>query len=140
MIPDAVKSYLSDPLFLRVHNKGVDDALGYLEAHPDSDFARFYKCFSGPFASGKLGYELLDLLEQSTNIVSQTNSCRELFDFPKNFFVLTDLVGNSVLVYEAIDNKVYDVDFEGGDELLMSGNLKPVCESFSDFLSFFFSG
>jgi hypothetical protein len=101
-------------------------------------FRRFYEEFAGPFGSERTGFGLLDLCDQDPNIVSVTGICRKKYGWPAAFLVLTELLGNSVLVLEATEDRVFDVDFEGGDRLLLNRQLPPAWSSFSEFLGFYF--
>jgi hypothetical protein len=46
---------------------------------------------------------------------------------------------NAVLVLDTVTDKVYIVNFEGGDELLLTGELKETWSSFFDFLKAYFN-
>jgi hypothetical protein len=52
--------------------------------------------------------------------------------------VLTDLLANAVLVLDAEEGHVLNVDFEGGDEELIAGALEPSWDSFLRFLEDYF--
>jgi hypothetical protein len=61
-----------------------------------------------------------------------------VFGWPNRFLVLSDFL-ESVLVLDASTGRVFNVDFEGGDQELLRGTLEPMYPSFSDFLAFYFS-
>ena len=99
----------------------------------------FYLAFQGPFFSKKIGFELLDLIEQDENIQTVTQVCREEFGFPREALVLMDLVANAVLVYDTRTDRVFNVDMEGGDIEFIQGRLDAKWNSFEAFLEFYFS-
>ncbi len=100
----------------------------------------FYAKYRGPFSSRYTGYELLDPVEQSMSIRSQTEELRSTFSFPTRYIVLSNYLANSVLIYDADTDFVYDMDFEGGDAELLQGTLAPAWPSFDAFLRFYFLG
>lgn len=53
--------------------------------------------------------------------------------------VLSEMSANAVLVLDTVTDKVYIVNFEGGDELLFKGELKETWSSFFDFLKAYFN-
>lgn len=54
--------------------------------------------------------------------------------------VLTDLsAGDTVHVLDAESDQVFVVDFEGGEELLLTGQLEPQWMTFTDFIQAYFS-
>lgn len=71
--------------------------------------------------------EFLDIVDDRVNTESITNECRREFSFPIHYLVLTEMAVNEVLVLNILNNKVYRVDFEGGDEKLLSGELEAEC-------------
>ena len=58
--------------------------------------------------------------------------------FPVHYLVLTEMVANEVIVLNTLDDKVYRVDFEGGDEKLLNGVLQAEWQSFEEFLIAYF--
>ena len=137
-IPKVVKMKLSNELWKRSRTSDIDEALVALRIDPSSEFAEFFKTYAGPFHSKTVGYELLDLVEQDESIVSNTKVIRAEFGFPHRFIVVSTYVGNAVLVYDTSSGKVFDVDFEGGEELLLAGKLLPRWDTWNDFLSDYF--
>lgn len=116
----------------------VDQAINRLNVNAPESFILFYKRFEGPFWEETLGMELLDLVESNDNIESLTCVCREEYSFPDNYLVLTEMNANEVIVLDASSDKVFRVDFEGGDEKLKSGKLNPEWNSFEEFLMCYF--
>jgi cell wall assembly regulator SMI1 len=104
-----------------------------------ADFREFYEAHEGGFGSRRTGFELYALCERSERIVNDTRIAREVHSWPARFLVLTQLLGNGVLVLDASTGRVYDVDFEGSDQELLRGTLEPRWGSFSEFLDFYFS-
>ena len=138
-IPGNVELRLSDQLWKRPDYKMVNEAFAKLGISDSDDFAEFFRKFWGPFHSTKFGHELLDVIEQDESILSNTETAREEYGFPDNFVILSTVLGHSVLVYDANSGLVYDVDFEGGDELLKAGTLSPRWPSWKAFISDYFS-
>lgn len=64
--------------------------------------------------------------------------CRIEHSFPMHYLVLTEMVANKVIVLNTLDDKVYRVDFEGGDEKLLNGVLQAEWQSFEEFLIAYF--
>ncbi len=118
------------------------EALRELGVSDDSIFAKFYERYEGPFSSTKTGFCLLDLatFDPIGSVLESTRSVRQTFNWPARFLVITDLLGNGVYVYETVADKVFDVDFEGGDQALVSGELPPEFDSFEAFLVWYFEG
>lgn len=137
-ILESVKRKLSDDLWKRPRESDVDKALATFDLDPTSEFAEFFKTYWGPFSSHAVGYELLDLVEQEESVVSNTETVRKEFGFPNRFIVVSPLTGLSVLVYDTESGNVFDVDFEGGDELLLEGKLSPRWNTWNDFISDYF--
>jgi hypothetical protein len=138
-IPMNVEAKLSDELWKRKNDAGLDDAFAELGIESESEFAEFYRRYWGPFHSATLGYELLDVVEQDESVRSSTQAVREEFGFEDRFVVVSTLTGMSVLVYDVKTGSIYDVDFEGGDELLRTGELEPRWNSWNEFISIYFS-
>ena len=80
----------------------------------------------------------MDIIEDNNNILKSTNICREEHGFNKKYLVLTEMSANEVIVLDSDTDKVYRVNFEGGDELLKNGNLQEEWSSFTDFLKEYF--
>lgn len=101
-------------------------------------FRNFYERYEGPFSSERTAFVLLDLCEQVPNVIQASEMCRKEHDWPSKLFVLSELLGNAVLVLDAQQDRVFNVDFEGGDEQLLNGQLAPSWQSFADFIAFYF--
>ena len=138
MIPFNVQQRLVDHVWLRPSSNDVLPILSNLGIDSTSDFAVFFIKYWGPFRSLNAGIELLDIVEGDESIISNTMAVREEYGFPERFIVVTSLSGGGVLVYDNINGAVYDVDFEGGDNALVSGELKPRWPSWNDFISKYF--
>ena len=133
-------STLDDPAYVRANPAEVDAALARLGCTGPAvaPLADFYRRYAGPFSSASSGFDLLDLVDQPVNASTQTEECRAAYDFPRRYLVLSNLLGNAVLVFDSESGAVYNVDFEGGDEALLAGTLAPTWTSFDDFLTSYF--
>ena len=80
----------------------------------------------------------MDIIEDNNNIVKSTNICRDEHEFNKKYLVLTEMSSNEVIVLDSETDKVYRVNFEGGDELLKNRKLPEEWNSFNDFLKEYF--
>ena len=80
----------------------------------------------------------MDIIEDSNNIFKSTNICRNEYGFGKEYLILTEMLANEVLVLNSKTDKVYRVNFEGGDELLKNGELQEEWSSFLDFIKEYF--
>ena len=138
-LPEIVHKKLISPVYRRQEKTNLAKALIKLDVNASDVFKEFYDTYVGPFCSSKTGLELVDVFDQSPNIISLTKICREEYGFPKKFLVLTDLLGGGALIYDSDTDHVYNIDFEGADQDLIEGTLKPDWESFYDFLNYYFS-
>ncbi|QDT27585.1 hypothetical protein Pan153_17890 [Gimesia panareensis] len=137
-LPDKVVNALSDPAYHRQGNN-IEAVLGHLDVTPSSEFTEFYSTYFGPFWSNSLGIELADIREDECNIGTLTEQCRSQYGFPERMLVLTQLSpGGTVHVLDTESDEVFVVDFEGGEDLLIKGELEPRWETFSDFLQDYF--
>ena len=136
-LPTGVKERLGDPVFRRSDFQRAQAAFEALGIDPSGALGSFYGEYEGPFGGAGGGLELLDLCEESPNVVEVTKLCRDEFGWPPGLIVLTELFGNAVLVFNTEDDCVYNVDLEGGDEQLLNGELAPAWRSLHDFLSEF---
>lgn len=137
-LPDNVVNALSDPTFHR-QDDDADAVLGRLDVTPSSEFTEFYRTYIGPFWSDSLGIELADIVDDESNIETLTEQCRSQFGFPKRMLVLTQFsAGATVHVLDTKSDEVFVVDFEGGEDLLVKGELEPRWASFSEFLQDYF--
>lgn len=138
-IPTKIEHKLSDQVWKRSNNSVLGNAFHELGVHPSDPFGEFYTSFQGPFRSSKISYELLDIIDQEESIVGNTRVVREKFEFPPRYIVLTSLNGLAVLVYDLKTGGVFNVDFEGGDKLLIEGQLAPRWPSWWEFAVEYFS-
>jgi hypothetical protein len=129
---------LDDPLYARRDPAVVDWAFVRLGVVVSEAFADFWRRYAGSFSSAESGYELLDLCEGSPSVVSQTEDCREVHGFPHHILVLSDLLGLAALMYDVRTDQVFNVDFEGSDQLMIRGELEPGWDSFEEFLRYYF--
>jgi len=83
---------------------------------------------------------MLDVCAGSDTLETSTLTCRDLFGFPEEFVVLTQYSAGQVLVLDRQMDSVYEVDFEGGDQLLVRNELGPRWNSFREFLVEYFGG
>jgi hypothetical protein len=116
----------------------VDHATAKLGVSVSNTFREFYRTYRGPFGSKNTGFLLLDLSSGRWSIVSSTEVVRSDHGIPHEYLVITDLLGGGVLMYKTDTDQVFDVDFEGGHELLIAGTLPPTWNSFEAFLDEYF--
>ncbi|MBR3537075.1 MAG: SMI1/KNR4 family protein [Oscillospiraceae bacterium] len=135
---DFLKPKLSEDIYLREDILHVSNTLKDLEVSPSQEFIDFYTSYSGPFFEESLGFELLDIIDDSENIRNLTLACREQYEFENKFIVLTNMTANEVLILDTESDKVYRVDFEGGENKLKMNELKETWSSFLDFLKEYF--
>lgn len=134
-----IKDVLADAIYLRSDPSVVGMELKRVGVN-HSLLQEFFEHYEGPFWSEYIGCELMDICADDENIVSATEICRKQFGFSIALLVLTRLTAGQVVVLDCVQDKVYEVDFEGGDRLLLSGQLTPRWESFSSFLDEYFTG
>jgi hypothetical protein len=140
-IPECVTKSLDIATYGRPTGQLADvaAAIGYLGLSQDSLVAAFYAKYRGVFDSANVGYDLLDLIEgQRESVLASTKVVRDKYGFAARFIVLTAMLGLAVLIYDVETDRVYDVDFEGGERLLKEGKLEPSWDSFGDFLISYF--
>lgn len=138
-VPEVVERILDGAVYLRHDHAAVDYALNNLGASHDL-LAKFFRRYEGPFWSEYLGCEMMDMVEGGETVTSMTEGCRRMFGFPASIIVLTKISAGQVVVLNQSDDKVFEVDFEGGDALLRQGKLRPRWNSFRCFLEEYFSG
>lgn len=138
-LPNEVLRRLLDPAYKRGSAARVAEAIESLGVPVPEAFRSFYERYQGPFSSEGTGFGLLDLCEHVPNVVQATETCRREHGWPAQLVVLTELLGNSVLVLDANRDRVFNVDFEGGDQLLLSRQLPPSWSSFREFLGYYFA-
>lgn len=134
-----LKAILDSGTYARENPDEVMQAFQRLNVKVSKDVEVFFMNFAGPFWEETLGMEFLDIVEDEINIESVTMECRMEHLFPEYYLVLTDMVANEVIVLNTEDDKVYRVDFEGGDEKLRNGVLQAEWQSFEEFLISYFN-
>jgi len=139
ILPEGMEEVLGEEIYKREDSNSVKDALIRLDVNVSQPFQEFYMRYEGPFWEEYVPFELLDLTDEENNIESYTNIAREEHGFPKQYLVLSEMSANAVLVLDTITDKVYIVNFEGGDELLLQGELKEKWATFYDFLKDYFN-
>jgi SMI1 / KNR4 family (SUKH-1) len=137
-LPQEVVRALAGTVYRRVTPERVREALSSLRTQLPEGFRTFFERYQGPFGSSTTGFQLLDLFEGPDTIISSTEVCRQEHGFLDRHLVLSDYLGNAVLVLDARDNRVYNVDFEGADQALLAGTLAWTWPSFEDFLRDYF--
>ena len=120
----------------------ASQTLAELSVASGSPIAEFYARYEGPFSSSQTGFCLLDLEKHDIlgSILESTKQVQVQFGWPARFLVISDLLADAVYVYDTIDDKVFNVDFEGGDKQLLLGALAPEFDTFEGFLSWYFAG
>lgn len=133
-----LKKILDNNIYARADENDVMQAFKRLDVKVSKLVEEFFLNFAGPFWEETIGMELLDIVNDSVNIESVTNVCRKVHLFPKQYLVLTEMVANEVIVLNTLNDKVYRVDFEGGDEALRNEQLQEEWDSFEQFLITYF--
>ena len=133
-----LKAILDSGTYARENPDEVIQTFQRLGVKVSKDVEDFFMNFAGPFWEETLGMEFLDIVEDEVNIESVTMECRMEHSFPEHYLVLTEMVANEVIVLNTKDDKVYRVDFEGGDEKLLNGVLQAEWHSFEEFLIAYF--
>jgi len=128
-----------DPIYVCKEPRDIAPVLAVLGCRSSPAFRYFYEHYSGGFSSEVTSYELLDLVDDTTNIQTQTQAVREVHGWPSRYLVLSDYLANAVLVYDCETDAVFNVDFEGSDQELIKGKLQPDWKSFEDFLAYYFA-
>ena len=137
-LPKSLKEILNDTIYSRNNRDDVIKAIKELGINPSEEFIQFYTTYAGPFWEETLGIELMDIIEDNNNILKSTNICRDKHGFNKKYLVLTEMSANEVIVLDSDTDKMYRVNFEGGDELLKNGELQEEWSSFTDLLKEYF--
>lgn len=138
ILPAGLDEVLGKEIYERKDSLVVKNALMKLDVGVSNTFRDFYERYAGPFWEEHVPFELLDIVEEENNIVSYTLISRKVHDFPKEFLVLSEMSANAVLVLDAITDKVYIINFEGKDELLLKGELMESWTTFYEFLEEYF--
>ncbi|MGC4376653.1 SMI1/KNR4 family protein [Fictibacillus sp. Mic-4] len=139
ILPERLDEILGEEIYKREDSKLVQDALRRLGVNASDTFQEFYNHYEGPFWEENVPFELLDIANEENNIESYTLISRKEHGFPNEYLVLSEMSANAVLVLDTVTDKVYIVNFEGGDELLLKGKLKETWSSFFDFLKAYFN-
>ncbi|WP_077357055.1 SMI1/KNR4 family protein [Virgibacillus halodenitrificans] len=139
ILPERLDEVLGEEIYKREDSNLVQEALTRLGVNASDTFQEFYIQYEGPFWEEHVPFELLDITEEENNIESSTLTSRKVHGFPKQYLVLSEMSANAILVLDTVTDKVYIVNFEGGDELLLKGDLKETWSSFSDFLKAYFN-
>jgi hypothetical protein len=138
ILPERLDEVLGEEMYKREDSNLVQDALIRLGVKASDTFQEFYIHYAGPFWEEHVPFELLDIADEENNIESYTLISRKE-RFPKQYLVLSEMSANAVLVLDTVTDKVYIVNFEGGDEMLLTGELKETWSSFFDFLKAYFN-
>ena len=139
-VPSDIAEKLAENMYARSAASEVRRALEALGADRHMLLKGFLERYEGPFWSESYGAELLDLLVGKETIQTATEVCRRKFKFPRNYIVLTALTAGQVVALDVLDDRVYEVDFEGSDRMLAAGTLEPRWENFGSFLHNYFCG
>ncbi|NPC91938.1 SMI1/KNR4 family protein [Bacillus sp. WMMC1349] len=139
LLPEKLNAVLEDEIYKREDQNVVKEALKRLDVNVSDAFLEFYNLYAGPFWEENVPFELLDIINDKNNIESFTEIVRVEHHFPKNFLVLSEMSVNAILVLDTKTDKVYTVDFEGGDELLLKGELQETWPTFYELLKNYFN-
>jgi hypothetical protein len=129
---------LSNPHLRRSDTVGVEEAFDELTTEHPTLLKEFFLRFRGPLGSNSTGFQLLDIIEDESSITTATKAIRKRFNIGPEWLVISNLLANGAIFYNAKTDEVFDVDFEGGVELLKDGKLLPRWQSLEEFLKFFF--
>nr|WP_154985930.1 SMI1/KNR4 family protein [Paenibacillus xylanexedens] len=138
ILPKRLEEILAEETYKRQNKGEVRDAIIRLDVKVSETFFEFYSKYTGPFWEEFVPFELLDIVEDTNTVESYTKISRIEHEFPKQYLVLSEMSANAVLVLDTITDRVYKVNFEGGDELLKKGQLKETWSTFYDFLVEYF--
>lgn len=139
ILPVKLHKVLEDDIYNREDKGEVDEKLLNLDVEVSDTFREFYYRYAGPFWEEHVPYELLDLVDDDINIEFNTLIVREKHKFPSKYLVLSEMSANAIIVLDSVTDKVYSVNFEGEDELLIKGELKENWTTFYDFLKEYFN-
>lgn len=139
ILPEKLDQVLGEDIYKREDKSKVNEALNSLEVDVSVTFREFYYYYAGPFWEEFVPFELLDIVDEENNIESYTFISREEHGFPKKYLILSEMSANAVLVLDTVTDKVFTVNFEGGDELLLKGELKETWPTFYEFLKAYFN-
>lgn len=137
-VVNKLKNTLDIEMYRRKDPNEVLLAFQRLRVQVSKAVEEFFANFEGPFWEETIGMEFLDMVEDEINIESETIKCRSVHLFPINYLVLTEMVANEVIVLDTLDDKVYRVNFEGGSDKLLKGELEADWLCFEDFLVAYF--
>ena len=137
-LPDELDQALEEDIYKREDKNKVKETLTNLGVEVSDTFREFYYRFAGPFWEEHVPYELLDIIDEENNIEYYTIIARKEHGFPNKYLVLTEMTANAALVLDSVTDQVYSVNFEGGDELLLNGELKESWPTFYVFLKEYF--
>jgi hypothetical protein len=139
--PELISYLDSKGCYFREDFSVVAQTLSQLGVMAPDIFVEFYERYEGGFGSDYTGFMLLELTgSDEFSVAGATEICRSVHGFLPQHLVISDLVGDGLLVYDCIKDTVHGVDFEGSDELLKSGELEPEWTSFGAFLDAYFLG
>ncbi len=137
-LPNCLEEVLEEDIYIREDKDQVNEVINRLGVEVSNTFREFYHRFAGPFWDEHVPYELLDIIDEENNIEYYTIIARQELGFPNKYLVLTEMTANAALVLDSVTDKVYSVNFEGGDELLLNGELKESWPTFYVFLKEYF--
>ncbi|PEZ27560.1 SMI1/KNR4 family protein [Bacillus thuringiensis] len=135
---NCLEEVLEEDIYKRADKEQVNEVINRLGVEVSDTFREFYYRFAGPFWEEHVPYELLDIIDEENNIEYYTIIARKEHGFPNKYLVLTEMTANAALVLDSVTDQVYSVNFEGGDELLLSGKLKESWSTFYLFLKDYF--
>ncbi|MRX73698.1 SMI1/KNR4 family protein [Bacillus lacus] len=139
MLPARLDEILREEIYIREDSSLVKASLMKLNVDASSAFKEFYQQYEGPFWEEHVPFELLDIANEKNNIESYTLISRKEHGFPKQYLILSEMSANAVLILDTVTDKIYIVDFEGGDELLLKGDVEEAWSSFFHFLKAYFN-
>jgi len=138
-LPYKLNEVIGGEIYKREDKNEITVFLEKLEVKVSDTFKEFYELYEGPFWEEHVHFELLDIVEDLNNIESSTLISRNEHGFPDKYLVLSSMSANSVLILDSKTDKVYTVNFEGAEELLIKEELEETWPTFFDFLKEYFN-
>lgn len=133
-----LEAVLADPRCRRDNPELIDPAFDRLSPEPCTLLREFFRRFRGPIGSDVTGLLMLDIVVGDPSIVSITEVVRSRFGLGKQWLIISDILANGMLAYNAKSNEVFRTDFEGGLEMMQNGELQPEWSSLEEFLTWYF--